>query len=96
MYDAAIKNQHNLLEKSKHVQSLYCIWSIFVFQEKACDGISWVMDMLLVVGVQITLINSSRHNKGEVILYKKIGALLLKEQMSTTNVLRGEPREEIQ
>lgn len=54
------------------------------------------MDMLLVVGVQITLINSSRHNKGEVILYKKIGALLLKEQVSTTNVLRGEPREEIQ
>lgn len=87
MYYVAIENQHiNFLEKSKHVQSLNYIWSIFVFQEEACDDVSCVMDMFLGIGVQITLINSSRYNKGEEIMYKKIGALLLKEQMSTTNM----------
>lgn len=87
MYYAAIENQHiNFLEKNKHVQSLYYIWSIFIFQEETCDDVSWVMDMLLGVGGLITLINTSKCNKGEVIMYKKIGALLLKEQMSTTSV----------
>lgn len=87
MYYAAIENQHiNFLEKRKHVQSLYYIWLIFVFQEEACDGVSWGMDVLLGVGGLITLINSSKCNKREAIMYKKIGAKLLKEQMSTTNV----------
>lgn len=83
MYYAAIENQHiNFLEKV-NMFSLCIIFGQYLYSKRKHV---MVMDVLLGVGGLITLINSFKCNKREVIMYKKIGAKLLKEQMSTTNV----------